>query len=367
MIGHRRLRALGFLFVRWSCCSPWRHPAGLRASALRAGATGGPVGARRRPHTSGARAERTRRVRHHRAALPGAGSTHRSTPSMATRADPARARGRLRAGRRFVRRNAAAERSLLGPDPALGARFYGIGNELKSGLAVLAFAAVQAPSTHPPAVAAPPRRWPLRASCSRRSRAGAHRGGGRRRDSRERRRRRDELLLSRPAAGRGPLSGRATLVILSPIAGLLALARSTFSPRTAPGISPAASFTSARRRTFATSSCAGTRRPSTELGNQRCRLPPRSRAVRGRVGGGAARASARPGRIGPRLGGGARRRAHCRRGRTASEDSGPVLFVVAVFTLGCVLAYSGGGPPHTLHRRHGAQPRALKRSCPPAR
>jgi hypothetical protein len=35
-------------------------------------------------------------------------------------------------------------RSLLGPDPALGVRFYGIGNELKSGLAVLVLAAVAA-------------------------------------------------------------------------------------------------------------------------------------------------------------------------------------------------------------------------------
>jgi len=35
-------------------------------------------------------------------------------------------------------------RSLLGPDPILGARFYGIGNELKSGLAVLVVAAVAA-------------------------------------------------------------------------------------------------------------------------------------------------------------------------------------------------------------------------------
>jgi len=35
-------------------------------------------------------------------------------------------------------------RSVLGPDPILGARFYGIGNELKSGLAVLVFAAVAA-------------------------------------------------------------------------------------------------------------------------------------------------------------------------------------------------------------------------------
>jgi hypothetical protein len=35
-------------------------------------------------------------------------------------------------------------RSLLGPNPILGARFYGIGNELKSGLAVLVFAGVAA-------------------------------------------------------------------------------------------------------------------------------------------------------------------------------------------------------------------------------
>jgi hypothetical protein len=35
-------------------------------------------------------------------------------------------------------------RSLLGPSPAFGARFYGIGNELKSGLAVLVFCAVAA-------------------------------------------------------------------------------------------------------------------------------------------------------------------------------------------------------------------------------
>ncbi len=35
-------------------------------------------------------------------------------------------------------------RSLLGPDPILGARFYGIGNELKSGLAVMVAAAVAA-------------------------------------------------------------------------------------------------------------------------------------------------------------------------------------------------------------------------------
>ncbi len=35
-------------------------------------------------------------------------------------------------------------RSLLGPDPILGARFYGVGNELKSGLAVLVLTAIAA-------------------------------------------------------------------------------------------------------------------------------------------------------------------------------------------------------------------------------
>ncbi len=40
-------------------------------------------------------------------------------------------------------------RSILGPNPAFGARFYGIGNELKSGLAVLTFGGVAAALTRP--------------------------------------------------------------------------------------------------------------------------------------------------------------------------------------------------------------------------
>ena len=52
-------------------------------------------------------------------------------------------------------------RSLLGPDPALGARFYGFGNELKSGLAVLVLAAVAAAlySAGAHAGREPRRRW----------------------------------------------------------------------------------------------------------------------------------------------------------------------------------------------------------------
>ena len=80
-------------------------------------------------------------------------------------------------------------RSVFGPDPALGARFYGIGNELKSGpcgararggrgAAVPGAAperrsaAGRAPGAPSFAgVAGPSRRWPARASCSRWSRA----------------------------------------------------------------------------------------------------------------------------------------------------------------------------------------------------
>jgi hypothetical protein len=67
-------------------------------------------------------------------------------------------------------------RSLLGPDPILGARFYGIGNELKSGLAVLVLAGVAAalypvgkldergpPAPRPPA---PGRRPALTMACT---------------------------------------------------------------------------------------------------------------------------------------------------------------------------------------------------------
>ena len=63
-------------------------------------------------------------------------------------------------------------RSLLGPNPILGARFYGIGNELKSGLAVLVLAAVAAalyPAVRGRRAAA--RDGRARASCSRWSRA----------------------------------------------------------------------------------------------------------------------------------------------------------------------------------------------------
>jgi len=47
-----------------------------------------------------------------------------------------------------------------------------------------------------------------------------------------------------------------------------------------------------------------------------------------------------------------------------SEDSGPVLLVVAVFTLGCVAAYLWGRPhtrPRNRDKRRAARSRALPR------
>jgi len=49
-----------------------------------------------------------------------------------------------------------------------------------------------------------------------------------------------------------------------------------------------------------------------------------------------------------------------------SEDSGPVLLVVAVFTLGCLAAYLWGRPrttPRSRGRHRAARSRALPRSA----
>ena len=53
-----------------------------------------------------------------------------------------------------------------------------------------------------------------------------------------------------------------------------------------------------------------------------------------------------------------------------AEDSGPVLLVVAVFTLGCVLTYLWAQPvatPRNPHKPRATQSRALKQPAEPAR
>ena len=77
-------------------------------------------------------------VRDDRARLPGARRAQRPAAAVAPRA--ARARRSWPSLALTLDALAGTQllmRSLLGPNPILGARFYGIGNELKSGLAVL--------------------------------------------------------------------------------------------------------------------------------------------------------------------------------------------------------------------------------------
>ena len=145
VIAGRRLRALGWLLLAWTLlllvCSPWPR---ARAWAMRVGALGvlwAPVAA-----LIPAALEPSAAVEYLTIALAclafGAltdllAPWPRALLAPAIVAVVALAVDAL-AGTQLLMR------SLLGPDPLLGARFYGIGNELKSGLAVLVFCAVAA-------------------------------------------------------------------------------------------------------------------------------------------------------------------------------------------------------------------------------
>jgi hypothetical protein len=256
-------------------------------------------------------------------------------------------------------------RSLLGPDPILGARFYGFGNELKSGLAVLVFAAVAA-ALHPTAravlhpvtraragerPAGSPRRDVVAivgagivlAAAEGSARIGAGVGG--------------VILVSAGTAIAavmllpGPITRRRALIVLiSPLAGLVALAAIDLA--TAHG---AGHFTGSvldarsagdvrdiivRRYTAAWDELKNEAMPVATafallyaaLGVRR-----RSRLLRpvdcepiwlAALAGGLA-----AGVVG-----------------AFSEDSGPLLLVVAVFALGCVASYLWGRPPRTSPR-----------------
>ena len=113
-------------------------------------------------------------------------------------------------------------RSLLGPDPALGARFHGIGNDLKSALAVLVLAALAGglyPSARRPPVVGARWRWraPALACLEGAARLGAGVGGV------------VIVCVSFAVAVATLLPAartrrRALIVVASPIAGLIALA-----------------------------------------------------------------------------------------------------------------------------------------------
>jgi hypothetical protein len=145
VIGPRRLRALGLLLGAWAllllCSAPWSR---ARSWAMRSGALGvlwAPVVV-----LLPAALEPGAAVEYTLIALGclGLGAlTGRLLPWPRAPIAPALAAlvvlvADALAGSQLLMR------SLLGPDPILGARFYGIGNELKSGLAVLVLAGVAA-------------------------------------------------------------------------------------------------------------------------------------------------------------------------------------------------------------------------------
>jgi len=244
-------------------------------------------------------------------------------------------------------------RSLLGPDPILGARFYGIGNELKSGLAVLVLAAVAAALT--PAVRG--RRAALSmagagavlAVVEGSARIGAGVGG--------------VILVSFSFAlatimlAPGSLTRRRALIVLvSPLAGLVALAGVDLATAHGGG-----HFTGSvlhvrsagdlrdiivRRYGAAWDELHNHAMPvATALALAYAGLGLRRRTLLlAPVEGDPAWLAALAGGLAAGVVG------------ALVEDSGPVLLVVAVFTLGCVLSYLWGKPHADADLAHSQQP-----------
>jgi hypothetical protein len=248
-------------------------------------------------------------------------------------------------------------RSLLGPNPIFGARFYGIGNELKSGLAVLVFTAVAAALS--PAVRGRRAAGTMAvvgialAGVEGSARIGAGVGG--------------VILVSAGTAMAVALllpggfdRRRALTVLVSPLVGLLALA--VLDLLTAHG---SGHFT-------------GSVLHARSAGDVRDIIVRRYRAAWDALKNGAMPYATAFALLAGILG--VRR---CERllapvardpawlaalagGLTAgvvgalTEDSGPVLLVVAVFTLTCVLAYLWGRPPAPVSSNRPRRIRAAR-------
>jgi hypothetical protein len=259
-------------------------------------------------------------------------------------------------------------RSLMGPNPILGARFYGVGNELKSGLAVLVLAAV--------AAALHPGRRDRRAQAAMigaglvlgviegSARIGAGVGG--------------VILVAAGFAvsvillAPGAINRRrALLVLIAPVAGLVLLA--------------AIDLASAHGGGHFTGSILHAR----SAGDVRDILVRRYKAAWGELHnhampvatalclGLSILAVRRRERLLAPVGASPVWQAALAGGLAAGvagalvEDSGPVLLVVAVFALGCVLSYLWGRPPrspvHTPGRPLEARSHARRPPAAPAR
>lgn len=235
-------------------------------------------------------------------------------------------------------------RSLLGPNPIYGARFYGIGNELKSALAVLVFAAVAAwlhPATRGRRAATTMATAGVALAIVEGSaRIGAGVGG--------------VILVSAGTAVAtvmlmaGKLTRRrALLVLLAPAAGLLVLAAldlatahgsghftgSILHARTSGDLRDVierrygAAYEELKHGAMPVATALGLIATAIGLSRRERLLDP--------VAGDPAWLAALAGGLAAGVVG------------ALTEDSGPVLFVVAVFVLICVLGYLWGRPPRS--------------------
>ncbi|HWJ50254.1 MAG TPA: hypothetical protein VNR42_04490 [Solirubrobacteraceae bacterium] len=252
-------------------------------------------------------------------------------------------------------------RSVLGPNPILGARFYGIGNELKSGLAVLVLAAVAA-ALYPAvrgrrAALSVAAAGALLAVVEGSARIGAGVGG--------------VILVSAGFAVAtvlllpGAVSRRRALaVIVAPVAGLVVLA--ALDLVTAHG---GGHFTGSilHARSAGDLRDVIVRRYGAAWNELKNHTMPFATALALACGGFAIRMRDRllapvrgdagwPAALGGGLAAGVV--------GALAEDSGPVLLVVAVFALGCVVTYLWGGvrasPPDHTHAT--ADQRSIRRS-----
>ena len=364
VVGHRRLRALGWLLGAWAlllllCAS--RPPS--RAWSMRAGALGmlwTPVAV-----LIPAAIEPSAAVEYLAIVLAclGLGAlTDRLLPWPRAPLFPAAAAVIVLAADALAGTQLLM-RSVLGPNPLLGVRFYGIGNELKSGLAVLVFAAVAAalyPATRGRRAALTmASAGVLLAIVEGSARIGAGVGG--------------VILVSAGTAvasvmlAPGALTRRRGLIVLiAPVLGLAALAALDLA--TAHG----------------TGHYTGTVLHARSAGDLREVIVHRYGAAFGELHNhampvatllalvGAVWGVRRRERLLAPVGGDPAWLAALCGGLAAGvvgalvEDSGPVLLVVAVFTLICVLAYLWGGPikPRDKpHKRRATRSRAL---TPPA-
>ena len=368
VISGRRLKALGFLLLGWALLALLlaRRPA-ARAGAIRAGAIGvlwAPVAVLIPAGLEPAAAVEYAIITVSCLALGALTVRLLAWPRAAIA--PALVAVLVLAGDALAHTQLLM-RSLLGPDPILGARFYGIGNELKSGLAVLVLAAV-AGALYPAvrgrrAAASMIAAGVVLAIVEGSARIGAGVGG--------------VILVSGGFALATVLllpgaqtRRRTLLVLITPLVALVALAALDLASAHGGG-----HFTGSvlHARSAGDLRDVIVRRYKAAWGELRNHMMPLATALSLLCA--AAGLRHRDRLLAPVDGDPAWLAALC--GGLAAgvigalvEDSGPVLLVVAVFTLGCVTSYLWAAPPlraRTPGKPRGSRSRARRPTAAPVR